>query len=91
MDPWIRNEIGLKLVEVHVECTVESQRRCDGRNYLSNKAVEVSVCWPCDLKIGSGNIINGQSFAMNDLKNIYNSLKEHLIMCFYFPGREMDY
>ena len=40
-----RNKVGLELVEIDVERTVEPQRRRDGGDDLSDEAVEVGEAW----------------------------------------------
>lgn len=39
--PWERNQVGLELIQVDVESTVESQRAGDRRDDLSDESVQV--------------------------------------------------
>lgn len=43
VDSGVRNQVGLELVEIDVEGTVESERRGDGADNLSDEAVQVLV------------------------------------------------
>ena len=59
MNSRIRHQVGLELIQIHIEGTVESQRGRDGRNNLPNQTIEISVSWPLYVKIASANIVNG--------------------------------
>ena len=59
MDPWIRNQISLELIEVHIQGSIKSKTCCDRRNDLGNQPVEIGVRRPGNVKIGSTNVING--------------------------------
>ena len=49
MDTGVWDQVGLELVQVNVECTIETQTGGDGADDLSNQAVEVLV-------VGAGNV-----------------------------------
>lgn len=55
----IRNQVGLELVQVDVEGTVEAKRRSDGGNNLSNQPVQVCEAWGGDAKVLLANIVDG--------------------------------
>ena len=59
MDTRIRHQIGLKLVEVHINRTIKSERCSDGGNDLCNQPVQVGVGWTVDVQVGFAQIING--------------------------------
>ena len=59
MDTRIRHQIGLKLVEVHINRTIKSERCSDGGNDLCNQPVQVGVSWTVDVQVGFAQIING--------------------------------
>ena len=51
MNSWIRNQVSLKLVEVHIQSSIESQGGSNGRDYLGYQSVEISVGWSLNVKI----------------------------------------
>lgn len=59
MDTRIGHQIGLKLVEVHINRTIKSERCSDGGNDLCNQPVQVGVGWTVDVQVGFAQIING--------------------------------
>jgi len=59
VDTWVRDQVGLELGQVHVECTVETERCRDGRDNLSNEPIQVCVRGSLNIKIPSTNIIDG--------------------------------
>ena len=59
MDTRIWHQIGLKLVEVHINRTIKSERCSDGGNDLCNQPVQVGVGWTVDVQVGFAQIING--------------------------------
>ncbi|KRX81083.1 hypothetical protein T4E_6106, partial [Trichinella pseudospiralis] len=40
VDTWIRNQVCLELRQIHIKCTVETQRCRDGAHNLTNQPVE---------------------------------------------------
>lgn len=65
----IRNQVGLELVQVNVERTVEAKRGSDGRNNLSNQPVQVCEAWGGDAKVLLADIVDG---LIVDLENTDN-------------------
>jgi hypothetical protein len=59
VDARIRNQVGLKLVEVHIESTIEAQARSNGTHDLSNQAVQVLVIWARNVQISLADFIDG--------------------------------
>lgn len=59
VDTGVRDQVGLELVQVDVESTVEAQRGGDGRDDLSNQAVEVLVARAGDVQIPSADVVDG--------------------------------
>lgn len=49
VDTRVRDQVGLELVQIHVEGTIETEGRGDGADNLSNQAVQVLV-------VGTGNV-----------------------------------
>lgn len=58
VDTRIGDQVGLELVEIDVEGTVEAQRRGDGRDNLSNQAVEMLVARPGNIQIPAADIVD---------------------------------
>jgi hypothetical protein len=58
MDTRIRDQVGLELVQVHIESTIKAQARCYGANDLSNQAIKVLVVWSWNVEVSSANIID---------------------------------
>ena len=59
MDTRVGHQIGLELIEVHINCTIESERCSDGGNDLCNQPVQVGVRWPRYVQVGFAQIIDG--------------------------------
>jgi len=59
MDSRVRNQVGLELIDIHIETAVEAQRRSQRRNDLSNQSVEISVVRSFDVQALLANIVNG--------------------------------
>ena len=59
MNPWIRYKISLEFCQVDIKGPVESQGGGDGADNLTNKTVQVGVCWTLNVQISSTNIIYG--------------------------------
>ena len=51
MNSRIRNQVSLKLVEVHIQSSIESQGGSNRRDYLGNQSVEIGVGWSLNVKI----------------------------------------
>ena len=49
----------LEFVEIHVECTVESEGGSDGRHNLGNHPVEIGVAGSLNVEIPSADIVDG--------------------------------
>lgn len=58
MDSRERNQIGLELVQVDVQGSIESERGSDGRNNLSNETVEVGEGRRGDAEVSSTNVVD---------------------------------
>ena len=59
MDSGIGNQVCLEFSNVDVKGTIESQGGSQGRDNLSNKSVQVGVCWSFNVEISSADIIDG--------------------------------
>lgn len=59
VDTRVRDEVGLELVQVDVESTVETERRGDGADDLGNQAVKVLVRGAGDIQVAAADIVDG--------------------------------
>lgn len=59
MDSGVRNQVGLELVKVDVERTVESQRGGDGGNNLGDHSVEVLEGGSRNIEVSSAHVVDG--------------------------------
>jgi hypothetical protein len=55
----VRNQVGLELVEIDVESTVESERRGDGADNLGDQAVQVLVRRTGDIEVATADVVDG--------------------------------
>lgn len=54
---YVRNRVGLELVQVDVERAVETKRGRDRRDNLSNETVDVSEAWENDVEMLLANVL----------------------------------
>merc|ERR1712013_367366 len=59
MDARVWHQVGLELGKINIESTIESQRSSDGRHNLTNKPVQVGVCWSFDVQISTTDVVDG--------------------------------
>jgi hypothetical protein len=59
MNTGVRNQVGLELVQVHVEGTIETEGGGDGGDNLGNEPVQVGVGRTLNVKVATANVING--------------------------------
>lgn len=58
-----RNQVGLELVQINVQRTIESERSGDGGNNLGNKTVQIREAWCSDTQSLLANVVKG--FVIN--------------------------
>ena len=58
VDTGVGHKVGLELVQINVERTVESQRGCDGADNLGNQTVEVLVVGPGDIQAATADVVD---------------------------------
>ena len=58
MDPGVGHQVGLELVQVDVERTIEAERGRDRRDNLRDKPVEVGVARPLDVKVPPADVVD---------------------------------
>lgn len=63
VDTRVRDQVGLELVQIDVQRTIESQRRGDRADNLSYQAVEMLIIGTGNVKIASADIVH--SFVVN--------------------------
>jgi hypothetical protein len=59
VDTWVRNQVGLELVQVDVQGTIETEGGGDGADNLSDETVKVVVTWARDAKVLSADLEDG--------------------------------
>ena len=59
VDTWVRNEVGLELVEIHIERAVKAQRSGDGGHDLSDEAVQVLVVRALEAEVAAADVVDG--------------------------------
>jgi hypothetical protein len=59
VDSWVWYQVSLKLGQIDVQSTIESERSGDGRNNLSDQPVQVGVGWSFDVQVSSADIVDG--------------------------------
>lgn len=59
VDTRVRDQVGLELVQVDVEGTVEAQGRGDRADDLGNQAVEVLVARARDVEVATADVVDG--------------------------------
>ena len=55
----VGHQVGLELVQVHVEGSVKPQGSRDGGDNLGDEPVEVGVGWPLDVEVPPADVIDG--------------------------------
>ena len=59
MDTRVGDKIGLELVQVDVESTIETERGGDGANNLGNQAVEVLEVRARNVEVATADVVDG--------------------------------
>lgn len=59
VDTWVWHQVGLELVEIDVESTIESERGGDGADNLSDQTVEMLVSWTGDVEVTVADVVDG--------------------------------
>jgi hypothetical protein len=58
VDTRVRDQVGLELVQVHVQSTIEPQRRGNRRDNLGDKTVQVLVAWSGNIQIPAADVVD---------------------------------
>lgn len=59
VDAGIRYEIGLELVQIDVQSTIEAQAGRDGADDLSDQTIEVLIVWTRDVQVATADVVYG--------------------------------
>jgi hypothetical protein len=59
VDARVRDQVGLELVEIHIESTVETKAGSYGADNLGNQTVQMLVVWTRDVQVAAANVIDG--------------------------------
>merc|ERR1719158_885106 len=58
VDPRVGHKVGLELVQIDVQGSVEPQRGSDGGDDLADQPVEVGVAWPLNVEVPPADVID---------------------------------
>ena len=58
MDPGVGHQVGLELIQVYVEGTIEPQGSSDGRNNLTDQPVKVGVRWSLNIEVTTADVVD---------------------------------
>lgn len=64
MDTRVRDQIGLELVQIDIEGTIEAQRRRNGADNLGDQAVQVVVRGAGNVEVSAADVVD--SFVVNE-------------------------
>jgi len=59
VDSGIRHQVGLELGEIHIQGTIETQRRRDGGHDLTDESVQVGVSRTFNVQVPAANVVDG--------------------------------
>jgi hypothetical protein len=64
VDTWVWHQVGLELVQIDVESSIEAQTGGDRADNLSNQAVEMLIVGARDVQAATANIVD--SFIVDE-------------------------
>jgi hypothetical protein len=73
VDARIWHQVGLELIEINIESTIETQARGDRADDLSNQAVEMFIVWARNVKVATADIVHGLIVNQESTVRIFNS------------------
>lgn len=62
MDARIRDQVGLELSHVNIQCSVKTKGSRQRRDHLSNQAVKVGVGRTLNIEVAAANIVSERTF-----------------------------
>ncbi|KAF1768815.1 hypothetical protein GCK72_000628 [Caenorhabditis remanei] len=63
VDSWVWDQVGLELVEINIESSIETKRGSDRRDNLGDDTVQVGVAWTINAEVSTADIVDG--FVVN--------------------------
>ena len=75
MNAWVSHQGGLKVIEVDVQSSIETQTGREGTGDLGNETIEVHVTWPFDIQVLAADIV--KSFVI-EAKGTIGVLQERV-------------
>ena len=57
--PWVGNQVGLELREIHIKSSIKPERGGDGGHNLADQTVEVGVGWSLDVQVAAADVVDG--------------------------------
>ena len=58
MDSWVRNQIGLELVQINVQGTIESEGAGNRGDDLSDESVQMLERWSGNIEVTAADIVH---------------------------------
>jgi hypothetical protein len=58
VDSWVWNQVGLELVQINVQGTIETERAGNGGDNLSDESVQVLERWSWDVEVATADIVD---------------------------------
>ena len=68
----IRHQVGLELVQVDIQGTIETQAGGDGAHNLGNEAVEMLIIRAWDIKVATADVIHGLVINQEGAVRVFN-------------------
>ena len=65
VNPRIGYQVGLKFREIDIQSSIKTKRGSNGRYDLTDKSVEIRVCWSLNVKITTADIVDCLSVKTN--------------------------
>ena len=59
MDSGVWHQVGLELIDIHVQGSIESQRNGQRRDHLRDQSVQVGVGGSVNVEVSSADVIDG--------------------------------
>lgn len=73
MDSWIRNQVSLELIEIDVQSTIETKRRSNGADNLSNQSVEMLERRTWDVQVAAADIVDSLVIDQEGTVGVFDS------------------
>ena len=85
VDTRVRNQVSLELVEINIKSTVETQRRGDRADNLSNQTVQMLIAGTRNVQVTSANIVDSLVIDQESTVGIFDSAvsRQNRVVGFY--------